>query len=336
MRAITLAAVVFVVFTACGSDEATEKSAAPASMTVAQLRASDVDGDGRSLRVDEVVMPEGPGLVVVHRDNGNAPGEIVGDASVGAGVSRPVNVTFDEALSAGRYWVMLHHDRSTPGVLDPGDEPVVVGEDVVARQVEVRLRSQGRRRVDVGFLLHDQVQTLDFAGPWEVFTVWASVSRDLDVHLTTVAAHSGRYRVAGLSDKPDSVGLPAGGVDVLIVPGGNVDVVSRDGDVRRLLIAARDGGALVGGVCNGAVILARHGLLDGVPATTFPGAFDELEAEGVEVRRAVRVVDAGRVITSGAVSSGIDLALHLVERLDSVDVARHIAAYLGYTPNPLR
>jgi putative intracellular protease/amidase len=108
--------------------------------------------------------------------------------------------------------------------------------------------------------------------------------------LTTLAARQDEYEVAGMAGPADHIGVPPSGIDVVVVPGGNNDRASRDDAVRDLLSEARNYGALIAGVCNGAVILARHGFLDGVPATTFPGSIDDLEAEEVEVRprRAIR------------------------------------------------
>jgi putative intracellular protease/amidase len=81
--------------------------------------------------------------------------------------------------------------------------------------------------------------------------------------LTTLAARQDEYEVAGMAGPADHIGVPPSGIDVVVVPGGNNDRASRDDAVRDLLSEARNYGALIAGVCNGAVILARHGFLDG-------------------------------------------------------------------------
>lgn len=89
-------------------------------------------------------------------------------------------------------------------------------------------------------------------------------------------------------------------------------------------------------VCTGALVYADAGLLDGLPATTHWGAIEQLGTLGtnIEVRPDERFVDAGHVITSSGVSAGIDMALHLVARLHSVERAREVKRYIQYDPQP--
>jgi len=85
------------------------------------------------------------------------------------------------------------------------------------------------------------------------------------------------------------------------------------GDLGASLTAHRDAGRLLASVCTGGMILASAGLLRGVEATTHHGALDQLPDHGA-IPRTERVVDAGEVITCGGVTSGIDMALWIVER----------------------
>jgi transcriptional regulator GlxA family with amidase domain len=89
-------------------------------------------------------------------------------------------------------------------------------------------------------------------------------------------------------------------------------------------------------VCTGALVYADAGLLDGRPATTYWSAFDELLPLGRDIvpRPDDRFVDTGEVITAAGVSAGIDMALHLVGRLGSVDKARKVRRYIQYDPQP--
>jgi hypothetical protein len=89
-------------------------------------------------------------------------------------------------------------------------------------------------------------------------------------------------------------------------------------------------------VCTGALVYADAGLLDGRPAVTWWGALDRLAelGTGIEVRRDARFVDDGDVIAAAGVSAGIDMALHLVARLDSVERAREVRRYIQYDPEP--
>jgi len=88
-------------------------------------------------------------------------------------------------------------------------------------------------------------------------------------------------------------------------------------------------------VCTGALILAAAGLLEGRPATTHWGALEALgKYENVDVRPDARFVDDGDVITAAGVSAGIDMALHLVARLDSRERAQEVRRYIQYDPAP--
>ena len=89
-------------------------------------------------------------------------------------------------------------------------------------------------------------------------------------------------------------------------------------------------------VCTGALVYAAAGLLQGRPATTYWSAIDELRAldPTVQVRENERWVDDGDLITSAGVSAGIDMALHLIARLDSPERARGVRRYIQYDPAP--
>ncbi|MUV59739.1 hypothetical protein GJ634_02810 [Halobacterium sp. CBA1126] len=103
----------------------------------------------------------------------------------------------------------------------------------------------------------------------------------------------------------------------------------QDGTLPERLATLYDAGATVATVCTGALIAAEGGLLEGRPATTHESAKDDLREYGVDVRDD-RFVDDGDVLTAGGVTSGIDLALHLVEREWSADIARTVAEEIEY------
>jgi transcriptional regulator GlxA family with amidase domain len=93
---------------------------------------------------------------------------------------------------------------------------------------------------------------------------------------------------------------------------------------------------LVASVCTGALVLADAGLLENLPATTHWSAFDRLLAmdKTIDVRRDERFVDAGKIVSAAGVSAGIDMALHLVARLHSVERAREVRHGIQYDPAP--
>ncbi|HEV2812855.1 MAG TPA: DJ-1/PfpI family protein [Solirubrobacteraceae bacterium] len=171
----------------------------------------------------------------------------------------------------------------------------------------------------IEIVLYDGFDELDAIGPFEVLRNAQTVVEDLDVVLVgaqgageVTASHGLRVAVDG--------GL-TGGADLVLVPGGGWNdrapqgarAEAERGELPRRLVELHDGGARVGSVCTGGMLLAAAGLTKGRPATTHHGALDDLRASGAEVIDA-RVVDDGDVITAGGVTSGIDLALYLVER----------------------
>src|SRR5688500_15910024 len=93
---------------------------------------------------------------------------------------------------------------------------------------------------------------------------------------------------------------------------------------------------LMTSVCTGSLVYADAGLLDGRPATTHWGSLDKLASLGtdIEIRPDDRWVDSGDVITAAGVSAGIDMALHLVARLQSPERAREVRRYIQYAPAP--
>lgn len=122
--------------------------------------------------------------------------------------------------------------------------------------------------------------------------------------------------------------------DLFLLPGGNTGPLQADDGFLQRMRDLAASGALMTSVCTGALVYAKAGLLDGRPATTHWGSLDRLEAAGVTVDRDARFVDDGDVVTAAGVSAGIDMALHLVARLDSVERAQAVRRYIQYDPQP--
>jgi transcriptional regulator GlxA family with amidase domain len=189
------------------------------------------------------------------------------------------------------------------------------------------------RRFDI--VVFDGVDELDVVGPLEVLRRAAASEVGLNVRLVTSRPQALVRGAWGLSFVPDGVHAP--GADVLLVPGGGW--VSRSdvgawGEVQRgdwpaLLAETRPTVGCLATVCTGALIVAHAGIMKGRRATTHHAAFDDLAATGAVVV-AERVVDDGDLVTCGGVTSGIDLALWLVEREVSADLADEIARHLEH------
>jgi transcriptional regulator GlxA family with amidase domain len=192
-------------------------------------------------------------------------------------------------------------------------------------------------RIAVG--LFDGAEELDFAGPWEVLSYWAHEVAQAEVEVVTVAATLEPIRAAkGLRVLPDHTLHDAGPIDVFVMPGGRGTrrLLGPDEPLHIALRAMAERGTLMTSVCTGSLVYAAAGLLRNRPATTYWSAFDELLAQdpSIEARRDDRFVDDGNVITAAGVSAGIDMALHLVMRLDGVDAARATRRGIQYDPQP--
>ena len=193
----------------------------------------------------------------------------------------------------------------------------------------------------VGILIFDDVEILDFAGPFEVFSrtrlVPGPESRRSEdsapFHVFIVAKTAAPIQTTGgLRVIPHYGFADAPRVDLVVVPGGwGTRALLHDAEtldwIRRAAARARK----VTTVCTGSLLVAKAGLLEGRHATTHWGALDTLDSlkAGVTVEREYRVVDDG-VISSAGVASGIDMAFYVVETLFGRDVADETAHYVEY------
>jgi transcriptional regulator GlxA family with amidase domain len=194
---------------------------------------------------------------------------------------------------------------------------------------------------NVGILIFDGVEVLDFAGPFEVFSRTRLIpgvesrrsQASAPFHVFTVAKSEIPVSATGdLRIIPHYAFGSAPRIDLLVVPGGfGTRALLHDHEtlewIRRTAEAARQ----VTSVCTGSLLLAKAGLLQGRRATTHWAALDQLESleSGAVVERELRVVDDG-IISSAGVASGIDMAFYVVERLFGTDVANETARYIEY------
>jgi len=184
----------------------------------------------------------------------------------------------------------------------------------------------------IAIALWDGVEELDFAGPYEVLTAWARGS-ERPVTVTAVSRSAEPVTCShGLRIIPDASFDDLGDVDLFVNPGGRVDPLLEDDAYIERLRAMAASGTLMTSVCNGALVLQKANLLEGRRAATHWGSYDRLEELGVEVDREARWVDEGSVVTSAGVSAGIDMALHLVARLDSEEMSAKVRRYIQYEP----
>jgi transcriptional regulator GlxA family with amidase domain len=192
--------------------------------------------------------------------------------------------------------------------------------------------------VRIAIVLFDGAEELDWAGPWEVLAAWASQWPDDGVEVYTVADSTEPITCAkGLRVLADYAWDDAPAPDVVLWPGG-MGTRAQLGDerVRERVRALAGADTLMTSVCTGALVYADAGLLDSRPATTYWGSLELLASLGSDIRvdGESRFVDDGDVITAAGVSAGIDMALHLVSRLHSLERARDVRRYIQYDPEP--
>jgi transcriptional regulator GlxA family with amidase domain len=175
---------------------------------------------------------------------------------------------------------------------------------------------------------------IDFAGPWEVFQDvhvhdrGATMDEMMPFELFTVAETADPVRVTGgMQVVPDYTVDNAPQPRVIVVPAHRSTERSRE-----WIVKASAKADLTMSVCTGAFVLAKAGLLKGRAATTHHDFFDEFEKANPDVtlRRGLRFVESGRIATAGGLTSGIDLALRVVERYFGRDVAERTATYMEY------
>jgi transcriptional regulator GlxA family with amidase domain len=191
---------------------------------------------------------------------------------------------------------------------------------------------------NLGILLFDDVEVLDFCGPLEVFSVAGRFVDPPAFNVFTIAETTKPVLARnGLSVNPQYRLGDAPEPQILLIPGGQgtrremhnaplIDWIRTRSQTAELVLS----------VCTGALLLAKAGLLDGLEATTHHAALDLLRqvAPHTTIHTDRRFVDNGRVICSAGIAAGIDMSLHVVERLVSKDVAAKTAQQMEYPWTP--
>ena len=191
------------------------------------------------------------------------------------------------------------------------------------------LKPPAKDPIPVAFVISNGAVVIDFCGPWEVFRDVNIPGKDAPFQLYTVSDKTDPIRAGGgMKIVPDYTFANAPAPKVIVIPAQSepsaamldwIRKVSKNTDVTM-------------SVCTGAFVLAKTGLLSGKSATTFHAAFNmfAMNFPDVELKRGARFVDNGNLATAGGLSSGIDLALHVVERYYGREVAEKTAYNMEY------
>ena len=193
--------------------------------------------------------------------------------------------------------------------------------------------------INIGIYVFDEVEVLDFAGPYEVFTTATRMhsrnSRDDRslFNVFTVGRSTAPIRArAGLKVDPDFSIADHPHIDCLVVPGGVVTAELEKADVIRWISDQAVPQRVVTAVCTGAFLLVKTGKLAGRQVTTHWEDIDDLKEmfPSVDVLSTLRWVDEGAFVTSAGISAGIDMSLHMVERLHSRELAERTALQMDF------
>ena len=186
----------------------------------------------------------------------------------------------------------------------------------------------------VGIFLFPDIELLDFAGPYEVFSVTDELNDHKLFNVFTISVDGREIKtINGLKVNPDYGFDNHPPVDILVVPGGvGTRAEINHAEVLAWMDKISKNTQIVMSVCSGTRFLAKLGLLDHKESTTHHQIFASLKelAPLTKINPDKRFVDNGNVMTAGGISAGIDLSLHVVEKLHGKDVVNRTIKYMEY------
>ncbi len=186
--------------------------------------------------------------------------------------------------------------------------------------------------MNIGIYIYDGAEVLDFSGPFEVFSTAKRLgAKDWNVFLIAESKEP-------ISAREDFKVLPHYSIqdhpqiDLLIVAGGVQNDEMNKPNIIQWVTSVDQEAKKVASVCTGAFILANTGLLDGTTITTHWDDISDLRSQfpNLNVVENQRWVESGKYITSGGISAGIDMSLHLVSELHSYELAKNTAHIMEY------
>jgi putative intracellular protease/amidase/YHS domain-containing protein len=258
----------------------------------------------RSLREDRVMNEQ------TNTTNGRRLLKIVAEFGVMAAIA--LSATGELSASSGPVEATNASDGNKPAVKANPLRPPVQGS------------------IPVAFLVSEGAVIIDFCGPWEVFQdVNIPGRQDAPFRLYTVAETTAPIRASGgMRIVPDYTLADAPPPKVIVIPAQSKPSAA----VLEWIRKSTKNTDVTMSVCTGAFVLARTGLLSGKSATTFHEAFGRfaMQFPDVRLKRGARFVEDGNLATAGGLSSGIDLALRVVERYYGREIARKTAYEMEY------
>ena len=191
----------------------------------------------------------------------------------------------------------------------------------------------------VGILLFDDIELLDFAGPYEVFSVTAELNDYEFFKVFTITQDGKAIRtVNGLKVFPDFGFDNHPKIDILIIPGGaGTKIQMQKEEVLKWIKENHSNSMITMSVCSGARLLGKSGLLDGIECTTHHEVTENLQeiAPKAIIKKDRRFIGSDKLFTSAGISAGIDLSLHIVEKLCGAETVKKTKVYMEYGDIPL-
>lgn len=186
--------------------------------------------------------------------------------------------------------------------------------------------------IKVAILIYDEVYLMDFAGPLEIFNdcYLDDKSKGFEVFLVAETKNSIKTHT-GTSITPDFDFKNCPQPDILVIPGGNLNLINENKLTANFIIETNKHTQITMSVCTGAFILGELGLLNNLEATTWYGAKKKLS----EIYPLIKVVDKrftdnGKYITTAGVSAGVDGSLHIVKKIYGENIAKKTAKYIEW------
>ncbi len=188
--------------------------------------------------------------------------------------------------------------------------------------------------ISIGILLFDDVELLDFAGPYEVFSVTNELNNYQLFNIFTVSENGKMIKtINGLKVLTDFSINDCPAIDILAIPGGDgTKKVIANSSLMKWIFKSINMSEITFSVCSGARILAKLGLLDNKKFTTHHEVIEDVLKIAPEAvfKKNKRFIDNGKIMTSAGISAGIDLSFYIVEKLFGSSVKERSRIYMEY------
>ena len=200
--------------------------------------------------------------------------------------------------------------------------------------VKVTRLNRVQKRINVGILIFDDVEVLDFAGPYEVFSIAESTASQKLFNVFTIAACKNPiFARNGLQVIPTFTFNDDINIDILVVPGGyGAETIQYKNEELINWIIEKDKNTIItASVCTGAIILAETKLLDNKKATTHWMDLERLRKDYPLIDVVdQKFVEAGKIVTSGGISAGINMSLYIIQKLFGIEISDNTAKRMDY------